>query len=93
MKCAHTENVMGYQIPCYSLHLYTDKDTHTSNYTSLTQSWMPSSGVTKMLYFLKSFPIKKNTSNDEKVNMDLIHACQNWSCMLVRLYFSEHIFH
>jgi len=45
MKYAYTENVMGYLIPFYSLNLRTDKDIHTCNYTSLTQSWMPSSGV------------------------------------------------
>jgi hypothetical protein len=59
MKCAYTENVMGYQIPCYSLHLYTDKDTHTSNYTSLKQSWMQSSGVTKKVIFFKILSDKK----------------------------------
>jgi len=32
MKCAYTENVMGYQISCFSLNLYTDKDMRTSNY-------------------------------------------------------------
>lgn len=80
---------MRYQILYFSLNLH--KDIHTSNYTLLWQSWIPSSGVAKkgIIFFSNPFSIKKNTSNNKKVHMNLTQSRNSRSCMLVRWYFSH----
>jgi hypothetical protein len=58
MKCAYAENAMRYQILYFSLNIYMDR--HTGNYTSLWQSWMPSSGLAKKgIIFFKTLFDKK----------------------------------